>query len=259
MLAERGLTPRRRFGQNFLHDHNLLTRLVDASGVSRGDLVLEVGPGTGTLTESLLDRGAEVVAVEIDRDLAALLQDRLGESITLLQGDCMEPGRQLSTQVQEAIGGRPFRLVANLPYQIASPLMAGLVLEHNNWLGQWVTIQSEVADRLLAEPGTTAWGPLGIIIQAAANVKRLATLPAKCFWPAPKVTSAMVELVPNGGLNELDAHAFARFVTKLFSTRRKQLGGVLGSQVLAEAEIEPTWRCERVDIRGLKRLFEIVS
>ncbi len=253
LLAEHGLSPRRRFGQNFLHDQNLLRRLVDASGVREGDLVLEVGPGTGTLTEALVDRGAEVLAVEIDRDLAALVASRLGDRMVLIQGDCLGSKRRLAEEVRSALGGRPFKLVANLPYEIASPLMAELMLGHPECLGQWVTVQREVADRLTADPGTRAWGPLGVIIRSGADVSRVATLPPTCFWPAPKVTSAMVAIERRPGVS-VDRD-YAAFITRLFASRRKQLGGVLGKQIVARAGIEPTLRCERLDVAAFERLF----
>lgn len=253
LLAERGLTPRHRFGQNFLHDHNLLRRMVESAGVSGEDVVLEVGPGTGTLTEALVDAGAHVIAVEIDRDLVSLLESRLGEQVRLIQGDCLGKGRRLAPEVVAAIGGRRFKLVANLPYQVASPLMCELLLSHPNCQGQWITIQKEVADRLLADPGTSQWGPLGVIVRAMARVQRIATLPPTCFWPMPKVTSAMVGLYPTSK-DLAEAHAFAAFVTKLFTTRRKQLGGVLGRDVVETAGIDPTWRCERLDVAGFRRL-----
>ena len=123
LLDSRGLRPRKRFGQNFLHDKNQLRRLVDASGVGEGDVVLEVGPGTGTLTEALLERGARVIASEIDEDLAGISEERLGDRVTLVRGDCLGGRRTLAPAIVAAIDGRSFTLVANLPYQAASPLM----------------------------------------------------------------------------------------------------------------------------------------
>jgi 16S rRNA (adenine1518-N6/adenine1519-N6)-dimethyltransferase len=257
LLAERGLSPRKRFGQNFLHDHNLLRRLVDASNVGPGDLVLEVGPGTGTLTEAILERGGDVIAVEIDDGLADLMASRFGDRITLVRGDCLGRGRSLSGSVVEAIGGRPFRLLANLPYQIASPLMVELLFEDHGCIGQCVTIQNEVADRLLAAPGSSAWGPLSILVQCSSDVERIATLGPGCFWPPPKVTSAMVRITPQRR-PALDLRSFATFITKLFSTRRKQLGGVVGIACVRAAGIEPTQRCERLDIDSLERLYRAV-
>jgi 16S rRNA (adenine1518-N6/adenine1519-N6)-dimethyltransferase len=257
LLDERGLRPRKRFGQNFLHDKNQLRKLVAAASLAPGDVVLEVGPGTGTLTEALLEQGAEVVACEIDRDLADLLRDRLGDRITLIEGDVLERGRRLSAKVVGALGARPFRLVANLPYQVASPLLAALLLEHRACIGQVVTIQAEVADRLLAAPRTKAYGPLGIIVQAFAAVERVGTVPPTCFWPAPQVTSAMVAIRPTFPDRPDDPAAFARFVTGLFSRRRKQLRSTFGD-VDWPAGVEPAMRPEALTIEQLVALFEIV-
>jgi 16S rRNA (adenine1518-N6/adenine1519-N6)-dimethyltransferase len=259
LLEAHGLRPRKRFGQNFLHDKNHLARLVEVADVSPGDLVLEVGPGTGTLTEALLAAGAEVIACEIDEGLATLIEDRLGERITLVRGDCLDRGRRLAASVAEAIGDRPFRLVANLPYQVASPLMCTLLIDHPACLGQFVTIQKEVADRLLAPPGSKAFGPLTIIVRAFADVRRIAVLGPGCFWPAPQVDSAMVAITPRADHGVEAPAALARFVTELFTKRRKQLGTVFGRdrawpdgvtetmrpEALTIAQIVALWRMER--------------
>jgi 16S rRNA (adenine1518-N6/adenine1519-N6)-dimethyltransferase len=228
ILAARGVRPRHRFGQCFLHDKNVLAKLVEAASIARGDVVLEIGPGTGTLTEALLDLGAVVVASEIDRDLAEILAERLGSRITLVVGDCLEKGRRLAAPVRAALAGRPFTLVANLPYNVASALVTALLVEDEGCRGLFVTIQREVADRLLAQPRTREYGPLGIVVAAMANVRRIATVPASCFWPEPEVTSAMVAIAPSAARRPADPRAFARFVTALFGKRRKQLGAILG-------------------------------
>ncbi len=275
LLGERGLRPRHRFGQNFLHDKNQLTKLVEAADVQPGDVVLEVGPGTGTLTEALLERDAQVIAVEIDRDLAAIIRDRLGDRITLIEGDALEGGRRLNGDIIRAIDNRPFKLVANLPYQIASPLMASLLIDRppaprrdaprsaavreaqGGCTGEFVTIQKEVADRLLASPSTKEYGPLTVIIRAFAEVKKIATLKPASFWPEPKVTSAMVSIIPiQSPLS--DRAAFARFVTDLFSKRRKQLGSIFGREGthhLLAADIPPDSRPEALSVDEIQRLW----
>lgn len=259
LLEERGLRPDRRLGQNFLHDRRRIERLVDAAAVSAGDLVLEVGPGTGVLTEALLERDVELVCCELDRGLADLIEERLGDRVSLVRGDCLGGGRHLSEGVQAALAGRPFTLVANLPYQAASPLMAELAMRRSlACRGQYVTIQKEVADRLLAAPGGKTWGGLGVIVNAFAEVERLDVLPPGCFWPQPKVTSAMVAIRPRPAprVAAERADVFARFVTGLFAVRRKQLGTTLGRGGDWPEGIAPEQRPETLDAAAFARLFE---
>jgi 16S rRNA (adenine1518-N6/adenine1519-N6)-dimethyltransferase len=228
ILAERGLQPRHRLGQHFLHDKNQLQRLVEAARLEPGDLVLEVGPGTGTLTEALLEAGAEVVVCEIDRGLARVIADRLGRRVRLIEGDCLRRGRSLNLALREALAGRPFKLVANLPYQVASGLIGALLIHHPECHGQYVTIQREVADRLGARHGTKDYGALTVIVQALAEVRRIANVASSCFWPQPKVTSSMFSVRPRPDHGIGDPTALGEFVTRLFAARRKQLGTILG-------------------------------
>ena len=252
-LAARGLRPRHRFGQNFLIDGSKVDLLVAAADLSPCDVVLEVGPGTGVLTEALLATGATVVACELDRDLAALVRDRWGDALTLVEGDCLSKGRRLADDVAQAIAGRPFKLVANLPYDAASPLMASLAMHWPACKGQYVTIQKEVADRLTAKPGTRQWGPLGVLVRRTCDVRRLAVLAPGCFWPQPKVTSAMVVIEPARAFDD-QGDAFAAFVTEVFAGRRKQLGRVAGRAAVEAAGLDPTRRAETLTIDELERL-----
>lgn len=254
MLQAYGLSPLHRLGQNFLHDHNILNKLVDASGVQAGDLVLEIGPGTGTLTETLLERGCKVVACELDRGLTDLLTDRFGDSITLIHGDCLTK-KKLNPEVVEALGGRQWKLVANLPYQIASPLMVDLLSNHTNCLGQFVTIQFEVAQRLMAEVDSENWGVLSILVQRLAEVSLITKAPNTCFWPQPKIMSACVRVIPKNQASPIDAVAFAKFVTSLFAKRRKQLGSILGRSTALPEGISQDARPSTLTIEQLESLF----
>ena len=260
LLDRYGVQPKRRLGQNFLHDQNLIRKLVAAADIQPGECVLEVGPGTGALTDLLVERGADVIAVELDKGLAQIITDRLGGRITLVQGDCLQTGRRLSADVRAALTNRSFKLIANLPYQIASPLMTAVLTDDDvTCLGEYVTIQKEVADRLLATPGTKQYGPLGIIVRSLANVERLATLKPQSFWPNPKVTSAMVAITPKREHSLDDAKQFARFMTDLFTKRRKQLGSIFGRERDWPGGITPDLRPEALSIDQLQALWRSMA
>ncbi|HVZ94166.1 MAG TPA: 16S rRNA (adenine(1518)-N(6)/adenine(1519)-N(6))-dimethyltransferase RsmA [Phycisphaerales bacterium] len=268
LLESHGLAPDKSFGQNFLCDHNLIRRLVDESGVRAGDLVLEIGPGTGALTDELVERGCEVIACEIDRGLAALLRDRFAEKITLVEGDALHGKHELNPEVVAAIGGRSFRLVANLPYGVASPLMVMLATRcapgaSPACLGQFVTIQKEVGERLRAKPGTEDYSELSVLVQAMGVVRRVAVLPPECFWPRPKVTSEMVSIVPRSLAGEKavtsDPARLAAACRLLFGQRRKQIGSILGRETIERlaplpAGVEPNSRAETLSIEQLEAL-----
>ena len=261
LLDSRGLSPRKSFGQNFLIDHNLIRKLVDDAGVGTGDLVLEVGPGTGALTEELLTRGCRVVACELDRGLAELLRERLtdpaktlvpppppGTSFTLIEGDCLESKREVSRELARVLAGQPFRLVANLPYGAATPLMLALLVDHPECGSMHVTIQKEVADRLAAGPSSKEYGPISIVAQALCKVERIAALPPECFWPRPDVTSAMVSLRRLETPLTRDAKRLAGVCQKLFASRRKQLGSTLGRGFSWPPGVKPENRIEELSV-----------
>ena len=226
LLAGAGTEPRHRFGQNFMIDQNLVRIVADAGRIEPGDLVIEVGPGTGTLTEELLARvapGGRVVAVEIDRDLAGLLRTRFAgrDDFTLIEGDALAGKHHLNPELLSMVeGNRGVKLVANLPYNIASPLVIELLMADVGLLA--FTVQKEVADRLRAPAGSDDYGPLSVMAQLLAQVQVLRTLPPQAFWPAPKIESALVCLTREDRLGPA-ANSFSVFVHQLFSFRRKTL------------------------------------
>ncbi|MEM8835474.1 MAG: 16S rRNA (adenine(1518)-N(6)/adenine(1519)-N(6))-dimethyltransferase RsmA [Planctomycetota bacterium] len=251
-LARHNLAPKKSLGQNFLIDQNLLNKLVDASGVQHDDLVLEVGPGTGTLTETLLERGCRVVAVELDTGLAGLLRDTIGERVperfTLIEGDCLERKTRINEKAAALLGDQPFRLVANLPYQAASPLLITLAVDHPNCLGMFVTVQKEVGQRLRAQPGTKQFGELAILTQAVFEVSRIADLPGSCFWPPPKVESQIVAMRRLDSPRVADIAATRALCDLLFAHRRKQIGKTLGRDAELPVGIDPSARPEQLSI-----------
>ncbi len=251
LLEARGLRPRKHLGQNFLIDQNLIRKLIEAARPGPGDTVLEVGPGTGTLTEALLETGCRVIACELDRDLCALLRERLGTNpnFSLIEGDCLDSKRALSPELAAALGDGPFSLVANLPYGAATPLLLILLTRVPACSAMHVTIQREVAQRLAAAAGTEAYGSISVIAAASATVETIAALPPACFWPRPGVESAMISIrrtrpkdVPDG----LDLPRLADICQTLFTQRRKYIRAACRNLDLPlPAGVDPTRRvCE---------------
>jgi 16S rRNA (adenine1518-N6/adenine1519-N6)-dimethyltransferase len=264
MLAARGIHPRKRFGQNFLIDHQKLTQIVEAANITSGDIVLEVGPGTGVLTEAMLEAGANVIAAEVDRDMCAILRERLGdnERFTLIEGDAMAGKHVVAPAITQALPAidptsdiphPTFKLIANLPYSIASPLLATLVLDHPAMTGAVVMVQREVGDRLAATTGRN-FGPLSVVVQAGCEVERIAVLPPGCFWPAPQVDSVVIRLRRRTTALTDDLHGLAALAQQLFQKRRKQIGSVLGRDRTYPPGIEPSMRPEQLTVEQLVAL-----
>jgi len=245
--------PRHRFGQNFMIDQNLV-RLVAAAGeIHSGDVVIEVGPGTGTLTEELLASAAKkIIALEIDRDLANILRQRWESDgrFHLIEGDALAGKHGLNPDLLAVLNesntsGAPTKLVANLPYNIASPLVIDLLQAGVATLV--FTVQKEVADRLRAPANDDAYGPLSVMAQLLSDVEVLRTLPQHAFWPAPKIRSALVRMVRHDQLGRI-APAFGRFVHQIFSARRKTL-----RNALLRADIQPDAPLSQLQFDGSRR------
>lgn len=266
MLAQISGRPRRRFGQHFMIDGNLVRVVADAGQIQTGDLTIEIGPGTGTLTGELLARGADVLAVEIDTNLADLLEQRVGgEHFRLIRGDALAAKHALNPDLLAAIveaksRGRAVRLVANLPYNIAAPVVIESLIAGVDLLA--FTVQKEVADRLRAAPGTEDYGPLSIVAQLLSRVEMLRKLPPEAFWPKPKVHSALVRLVRDDCLRD-SALAFGAFVHRLFSARRKMLkkslalAGADAAGALAATGINGEIRPEELSPEQCLELFRV--
>ncbi len=265
-LAEAGSEPRHRFGQNFMIDQNLVRLIAEAAGITPADLVFEVGPGTGTLTEELLARAGRVVAVEIDRDLAGMLRNRLADNpkFHLIEGDALAGKHGLNEQLLAELHAArqqsmPAKLVANLPYNIASPLVIELLIAGIDSLV--FTVQKEVADRLRAGAGDDAYGPLSVMAQLLSRVEVLRTLPPQAFWPAPKIDSALVRMIRADRLGD-KAPAVGRFVHQIFSMRRKTLRKALAQNnyipepALTALNIDGQLRPEEVSPEQFLALYE---
>jgi 16S rRNA (adenine1518-N6/adenine1519-N6)-dimethyltransferase len=276
LLAAADLKPQHRFGQNFLIDLNLMRKLVDAAELCPADTVLEVGPGTGSLTEILLDRGVRVVAVEIDHGLQAILRQRLGPHarFTLVQGDALGGKHRVNPLVLSILQAQPpqltgaYKLVANLPYQIATPLLMDLLLVEPRFASLTCTIQREVGERLAGAPRTESYGPVSVVVQTLAELTPLAIIPATAFWPRPEVESVMVSLRPRPPerIEVADVPAFVAIVQRGFQQRRKMLRRLLrdweeSAALLAfqRAGVSPDARPEELSPAAWRALFAAVT
>ena len=233
LLAGAGAKPRHRLGQNFLIDLNLMRFLVEAAGIHSADAVLEVGCGTGSLTEELAARAGRLVGVEFDPVLFRIAKKRLADAdnLTLICGDALESKNTINGDVIKALqaaradcGGR-LLLVANLPYSVASSVMANLITGSPAAEAMIVTVQKEVADRMTAAPAHEDYGPLSILMAATGKVQVLKKLPPSVFWPRPQVDSAIVRFDRDakkaGQIH--DMNTFQQVIHLLMSHRRKMI------------------------------------
>lgn len=238
VLDRAGVRLTRSLGQNFLHDANQLRRVVAAAGLQGGDRVLEIGPGLGALTEWLVREPVAVLAIEVDRRLHDLLQERLGHwaHLTLLHADALD---YLRAKPQDWTG---WKVVSNLPYSVASPLLVELALNPRGPLQMTVTLQWEVVQRLVASPGSPDYGVLTLLIQLDYEAQGWFKIPAGCFFPVPEVDSACVTLRRRAAplLGGGERRAYVRLVKQGFSQRRKMLRKLLKA-VYPEAAVQETF------------------
>jgi 16S rRNA (adenine1518-N6/adenine1519-N6)-dimethyltransferase len=241
LFARRGIAPQHRYGQNFLIDLNLHELIVKTAEVGPDDVVLEVGPGAGALTALMARRGAAVVAVEIDPGMAAVTAEAVAgmPNVRVLNADALAGKSTINPEVLDNVRAglavapqRKFKLVANLPYNIATPIVTNLLVHPELCPGRMVlTIQLELAERMRAEPEQEAYGALSILVQALADCTIVRTLPPTVFWPRPKVDSAIVAItpLPEKRAAIADVPWFHQVVRQVFLHRRKNLRRVLHS------------------------------
>ncbi len=251
-FREAGIRPDVRHGQNFLIDLNLLDLLLETAEIGPQDVVLEVGTGLGSLTTRMAPLAAHVVTVEIDSRLFQLASEELvdARNVTMLKTDALRNKNHLSQEVvdtvQEKLRGFPgsqFKLVANLPYNIATPILSNLLAIDPVPVSMTATVQKELADRINAEPGVKDYSALSVWMQALCYCRVVRVIPPQCFWPKPKVHSAIVHVVPSAHKRARvkNLEFFHHFVRTLFQHRRKFLRGVLVSmfkEQLAKADID---------------------
>jgi 16S rRNA (adenine1518-N6/adenine1519-N6)-dimethyltransferase len=274
LLASAGLAPRHRYGQNFLIDLNLMRKVVAAAELQAADTVLEVGCGTGSLTELLLEAGPHVVGVEIDHGLQNVLHQRLGENprFSLVAGDALARKHEINPDVLAELRRRPpaatgqYKLVANLPYQIATPLLMELLYVQPRFGRLTCTIQKEVGERLNAAPDSDAYGPISVIAATLTDVELAATFPPTAFWPRPKVESVLLVVKPlaDPPIAAPDITEFVNLVRGVFFHRRKMirktlqdlLGEKEAAAALESAGTNPQTRPEALSPADWLRLFQ---
>ena len=279
-LAAAGLRPVSRFGQNFLIDLNLVDLIARSAELRKTDVVLEIGTGVGSLTTRLSDQAGAVLSVEIDNNLHRLASEELSDrpNVRLIHGDALRNKNSLRPEIMELIRdaiGRigedaRFLLVANLPYNVATPIISNLLHETPPPDVMVVTIQKELADRIVAQPGTKDYGALSVWVQSLCRAEIVRVLPPTVFWPRPKVHSAILrlDLVPEWRGQFQDLTHFHQTVRALFFHRRKFLRSVVASamkgrlgkpevdQVLASLGYEETSRAEELSVQQIQQLAE---
>ena len=278
-FREAGFAPHARHGQNFLIDLNLLGILLDAADLGPQDVVLEIGTGMGTLTTQMAQRAGHVITVEIDEHLHQLAGEELVdfENVTMLHQDALRNKNNLHPIVLDTIaqqvaaipGGR-LKLVANLPYNIATPIISNLLETPIVPTSMTVTIQKEVADRIVAVPNTKDYSGLSIWVQSLCEVEILRVLSPTVFWPRPKVNSAIIQVRPSDEKRAKipELKFFHEFVRALFFHRRKFLRSVVLSafkdrldkatvdEVLTQQQLGPNARAEQLDTETILALGE---
>lgn len=260
-LAEEGLKPLHRLGQNFMIEEHAVAAMVAAAAPSSGSRIVEIGPGTGVLTERLIAGGATVLAIELDQGLARFLQRSLvPHGLQLVQGDALATKNQLHPAVEAFAAEGAWRLVSNLPYDVALPVILNAVALPRPPAAVVVTIQKEAAERLVSRPGAEAWGATAAVLQAAGKPEIVKLLSPSCFFPQPRVHSAILVWHPQRPL----PGGFGTWCRAVFAYRRKVVPGALrdagmtrerAEALCATVGIDPARRLEGLDAPELVALF----
>lgn len=250
-------TPRKRFGQNFLHDQNIINKIVSAIAPRPDDAMIEIGPGRGALTFPVLEQVKQLDVIEIDRDLIQWWQEKRINSLTIHAVDALEVN--LCSLKKE----KDLRIFGNLPYNISTPLLFHLFKHLDCIKDMHFMLQKEVVERMAAGPGSKTYGRLSVMTQFYCQVRLLFTVSRHAFDPPPKVESAIVQLIPNEPHKETDATMLAQVVRQAFSQRRKTIRNCLknwfSAGQLQALDIDPGARPETLDLASFIRLAEAAT
>lgn len=274
VLNRYGFSFQKKFGQNFLIDENVVEKIVRDAGVTKDDFVLEIGPGIGTMTQILCENAREVVAVEIDDKLIPILmEDTLSwyDNVTVIHEDILK--LDIVKLANERNGGKPIKVVANLPYYITTPIIMGLFESHVPLDSITIMVQKEVADRMQVGPGTKDYGALSLAVQYYAKPQILLNVPASCFMPRPNVDSAVIQLTryEKPPVEVKDEHLMFRLIRASFNQRRKTMTNSVGNSpelsvskeqmaaALEKCGLSVTVRGEALTLEQFARLANVLS
>ena len=277
LFSARGIRPRRSLGQNFLVDPNLLQVVAGAAELTRDDVVLEIGAGTGSLTEVIASQCGQVVAVEKDEYLGKIARESLAsmQNVKLVSSDILEKSGAIAKRAMQPVeeilnGGRcsHFKVAGDLPYSVATPVIMGLI--ETDPMPELIvaTVQLEVAERLVAPPRTKAYGFLSILVQSQAKVELIRKLPPWVYWPSPKVWSALVRIRPLRRPEAQTLAALRNVASALFGQRRKTAANALvmkgiaeskdaAEKMLAQVGVEPSRRADALSVEETVQLARL--
>ena len=263
----------KKFGQNFLIDTHVLEKIISAAGITKDDCVLEIGPGIGTMTQYLAENAGHVVAVEIDRNLIPILKETLADydNVTVINEDILRV--DIKALAEEYNGGKPIKVVANLPYYITTPIIMGLFESGVPIDNITVMVQREVADRMKEGPGSKDYGALSLAVQYYAEPEIVANVPPNCFIPRPNVGSAVIRLTRHKEMpvEVKDPALMFKIIRASFNQRRKTLQNGLGNAselpytkeqiaaAIAEMGLTPTIRGEALSLAQFAQLSDILG
>lgn len=261
---------RKDYGQNFLIDSNILQKIIDSAGVTKEDMVLEIGPGIGTMTQYLCEAARKVLAVEIDKELIPILSDTLSayDNVEVINNDILK--LDLEALVQEKNNGIPIKVVANLPYYITTPIIMGLFEKNVPIESITVMVQKEVADRMQVGPGTKDYGALSLAVQYYSKPEIMVNVSPSCFIPQPKVGSAVIKLTKHEDkpVKVKDEKLLFKVIRAAFNQRRKTLVNSLKNSseltydkelieaVINELQLSPTIRGEALTLEQFAKLAD---